>query len=224
MSQQTLVLKLELLGDAVFGRGDGVAGLIDQDVAHDALGLPFLHGRGVKGLLRARCQEVLSALELALPPNRMHVFRQAEAYLFGRPGSDLHADAALAFGPACLSEELARALAPLIAKGRLTPHDTLTALTYIRRQTRIDESTGAAKEDTLRSVRVLRSGLVFRAPIYAPAEWAPCARGLLAAGVMAVRRVGARRARGMGQARAALIQNGRDVTFEWLGEFEKELA
>jgi len=224
MNNQGLVLKLELLGDAVFGRGDGIAGLVDQDVAHDALGLPFLHGRGVKGLLRARCQEVLSALQPSLAPDRMQHFRDTEAYLFGRRGSDLDADAALAFGPACLSDQLSRALQPLIDARRLTADDVLTALTSIRRQTSIDEFTGAAAEDTLRSVRALRSGLVFRAPVYAPADLDARARGLLAASVMAVRHVGARRARGMGQARATLIQNGQDVTLNWLGEFEKELA
>ena len=59
MSNRGLILRLELLGDAIFGRGDGVAGLVDIDVEHDELGLPYLHGRGVKGLLRARCSEVL---------------------------------------------------------------------------------------------------------------------------------------------------------------------
>jgi hypothetical protein len=29
-------LRIQLLSDATFGRGDGVAGLIDQEVEHDA--------------------------------------------------------------------------------------------------------------------------------------------------------------------------------------------
>ncbi|MGQ9815200.1 MAG: RAMP superfamily CRISPR-associated protein, partial [Candidatus Roseilinea sp.] len=193
MDSQMLILKLELLGDALFGRGDGIAGLIDQDIAHDALGLPYLHGRGVKGLLRARCQEVLSALELALP-GRVQLFRDTEIYLFGRRGSDLDANAALAFGPARLSDQLARALNSAQKPQTATADIVLSALTSIRRQTSIDESTGAAAQDTLRSARVLRRGLVFYAPVYAPTDWPPRARGLLAASVMALRRVGARRA------------------------------
>lgn len=223
MDSQMLILKLELLGDALFGCGDGIAGLIDQDIAHDALGLPYLHGRGVKGLLRARCQEVLSALELALP-GRIQLFRDAEIYLFGRRGSDLDANAALAFGPARLSDQLARALNSAQKPQTATADIVLSALTSIRRQTSIDESTGAAAQDTLRSARVLRRGLVFYAPVYAPTDLPPRARGLLAASVMALRRVGARRARGMGQVRATLIQDDQDVTLAWLGEFEKELA
>jgi len=37
-----LSLKFMLKTDTTFGRGDGVAGLIDSEVQHDEFGLPFL--------------------------------------------------------------------------------------------------------------------------------------------------------------------------------------
>lgn len=44
-------IKIKLLSDTTFGRGDGVAGLVDQEVEHDQYGFPFLRGRTLKGLL-----------------------------------------------------------------------------------------------------------------------------------------------------------------------------
>jgi CRISPR/Cas system CMR subunit Cmr4 (Cas7 group RAMP superfamily) len=51
-------LKIKLLSDTTFGRGDGVAGLIDQEVEHDANGFPYLRGRTLKGLLSEECDNI----------------------------------------------------------------------------------------------------------------------------------------------------------------------
>ena len=60
----TYWLKFALKSDATFGRGDGVAGLIDSEVQHDTYGLPYLGGRALKGLLGEECANIIFALEL----------------------------------------------------------------------------------------------------------------------------------------------------------------
>ena len=146
--------------------------------------------------------------------------------LFGMPGSDLAVNGALAFGPARLPNELARALDALLSdkKPRLQREDVLNALTSIRRQTQICEQTGAAAENTLRSVRTLRRGLIFHSPIYADVEPDSIQRGLLAACVRAVRHIGTHRARGLGEAQATLWLAEKNVTPEWMAEFQEELS
>ena len=62
-------LKIKLLSDSTFGRGDGVAGLIDQEVEHDSSGFPYLRGRTVKGLLREECDNLIVTLPVTLPSN-----------------------------------------------------------------------------------------------------------------------------------------------------------
>src|ERR1700678_891978 len=49
-SPQTL--HIELLSDATFGRGEGTAGEVDVEVEHDDLGLPYVGGKTVHGVLR----------------------------------------------------------------------------------------------------------------------------------------------------------------------------
>jgi len=41
----TYYLNFTLLSDTTFGRGEGVPGLVDEEVEHDRYGLPYLRGR-----------------------------------------------------------------------------------------------------------------------------------------------------------------------------------
>lgn len=59
---RTYWLKFTLKSDATFGRGDGVAGMVDSEVQHDSYGLPYLGGRTIKGLLGEECASILFAL------------------------------------------------------------------------------------------------------------------------------------------------------------------
>ena len=59
----TAFVRLELLSAATFGRGDGVAGLVDREVEHDSNGFPFLRGRTLKGLLAESAEDLVFALE-----------------------------------------------------------------------------------------------------------------------------------------------------------------
>jgi CRISPR/Cas system CSM-associated protein Csm3 (group 7 of RAMP superfamily) len=196
----TYILKLTLLSEATFGRGDGVAGYVDTEVEHDDRGLPYLHGRGVKGLLTAQCADILGALE-SLPAHSK--LAEAATRLFGEGGSDLRANGALSVGPALLPRNLREAVEAVEAK-HLSRTDVLEALTTIRRQTSIDEKTGAARENTLRSVRVLIRGLVFEATLNTDRDLDVTEQAVLAACVKAIRRVGTHRSRGLGRVQAEL--------------------
>ncbi len=103
-----LQLCLRLESDATFGRGEGLAGLVDEEIEYDvATGLPFVRGRTLKGLLVEECANLLFALQKAGSPALPTLEASAER-LFGRPGSDLESAALLHFGPALLPSNCAR--------------------------------------------------------------------------------------------------------------------
>jgi len=81
----TYQLKFTLLSDATFGRGDGVAGLVDVEVQHDEYGLPFLGGRALKGILRDVCNDILYSLTLQ---GKESDWIESAKNLFGHPGSN----------------------------------------------------------------------------------------------------------------------------------------
>src|SRR5690242_3391058 len=101
-----LQLSLHLKSDTTFGRGEGLAGLVDEEIEYDvATGLPFVRGRTLKGLLVEECANLLFALEKA-NSSALTELKQSAARLFGSPGSDLRCAALLHIGPALLPEEL----------------------------------------------------------------------------------------------------------------------
>src|SRR5947209_8535436 len=150
-----LQLRLHLESDATFGRGEGLAGLVDEEIEYDAAtGLPFVRGRALKGLLVEECANILFALQTASLHTRS-LLKGAAERLFGRPGSDLGSAALLHIGPALLPQQLCNAVDSGIKRGELRPMMVLESLTTIRRQTAISEVSAAPEAGSLRSMRVV---------------------------------------------------------------------
>ena len=200
---QSYRLRLELLSDATFGRGDGVAGAVDVEVQHDEVGLPYLGGRTLKGLLGAECADIVHALQLALPNDQASRWRATAARLFGRSGAALSGEAILRVSAACLPDDLRQALLDDIRGERLTQTDILETITALRRQTAMDEW-GAPLENTLRTMRVILRKTVFWASLDFLTEPNKDDLALLAACVKAFRRAGTGRNRGRGRVEAEL--------------------
>jgi hypothetical protein len=206
-----LSLALTLLSDTTFGRGDGVAGLVDAEVEHDPrTGLPRLNGRTLKGLLVEECANLLFALDQARP-TATESFAKAAAFLFGAPGSDVGAAGALHVGPAELPADLRAAVQGEIDAQRLRPDQVLDSLTAIRRQTAMTR-TGVPDTGSLRASRVVLRETMFSAPLDFLAPPDPTALALLAGCALSLRRLGTARNRGRGRVRARLWEDLRDVT------------
>ncbi|MEG4867064.1 MULTISPECIES: RAMP superfamily CRISPR-associated protein [unclassified Microcoleus] len=122
-------LKIKLLSDTTFGRGDGVAGLIDQEVEHDPFGFPYLRGRTLKGLLSEESDNLIAILT-----NHRPSWERVACNLFGTLGSTIGTMGAVHVGDACLPEDLRQAVAFQINdEKKLTKTEVLNSLTTIRR-------------------------------------------------------------------------------------------
>jgi hypothetical protein len=206
----TYEIHLRLLSDATFGRGDGVAGLVDAEVEHDPeTGFPFMRGRTLKGLLVEECANLLYALGQG---HRGHAgeltpFHDAARFLFGQGGSRMEDDARMRVGAARLPEDLQRALRDDLKNKRLDGREVLEALTSIRRQTAVEEETGIPDEGSLRSMRVLLCGTELVATLEFVTDPDDLSIGLLAACAFSIRRAGTGRNRGRGRLAASLRFN-----------------
>ena len=188
-------LALTLLTDATFGRGDGIAGLVDVEVEHDTHGLPYLRGRTLKGLWREECENLI-----AVHPHGTDWKKHADD-LFGVGGSGLDSTGLLHVGDACLPAAVRNA----VMQATLNPHDVLTSLTTIRRQTALD-NTGVAQDHSLRSMRAILRTSTFISTITTTtdADLSSKQKAVLVAGCYALRRVGTGRNRGRGEVRCRL--------------------
>lgn len=218
----TYMLQIMLQRDAALGRGDGLAGLIDQEVEHDEYGLPFLKGRTLKGLLVEECANIL----YALGKNNSVLaakYQEAADNLFGRPGSTLEDNASMRVGDVRLPDDLQEAVRLAVENGDLSNQDVLESLTDVRRQTAMDE-TGKPEEHSLRATRVVLRDTVFVSQLTFLSQPSEFDLGLLAACVKAFRRAGTSRNRGFGRLTAALYdEQGEDVTDETFEYFAQEV-
>jgi CRISPR/Cas system CSM-associated protein Csm3 (group 7 of RAMP superfamily) len=221
-----LQIYITLKSDATFGRGDGVVGLVDEEVEHDAAtGLPFLRGRTLKGLLAEECANILYALRQQNSPAYAQ-FERAARFLFGQPGSTSEDEAKMHVGPALLPKAMRDAveanIQANIRRRALRPTEVLESLTAIRRQTAVDEKTGAPEEGSLRSMRVVLRNTPFVAELHFDEDPDQTAKALLAACVLSLRRAGTGRNRGRGRLTARLYdQQGNDITGEWFEHFRR---
>lgn len=210
--------KITLLSDTTFGRGDGVAGMIDQEVEHDAYGFPYLRGRTLKGLLSEEADNLIGVLEADISS----YWENIACTLFGIPGSSLQSMGIMHVGDACLPEDLRTAVAWQIKNEELTNNDVLDSLTTIRRQTAINSQIGVAEEGSLRSFRVVLRQLEFQADLIFETQPSDEILSLLAASTLALRRIGSGRNRGRGHIKCTLHDtSGKDITHDYLNLFGK---
>jgi hypothetical protein len=204
-----LTLTVKLLSDTTFGRGDGVAGLVDEEIEHDsATGLPIIRGRTLKGLLVEECANILYALRSH--PN-LEDFNETAAWLFGSGGSTLADGAHMRIGRGELPHDLQQQVRYSIQTQKHNAAEILESLTTIRRQTAVDEETGVPADRSLRASRVTLRGLTFRAALDFDQEPEAHHLALLAACVASVRRAGSGRNRGRGHVQAQI--EGEDFDF-----------
>lgn len=199
---ETLTLRFELLSAATFGRGDGLPGIVDREVEHDALGLPFLRGRTLRGLLAEEMKSLLHALE----PARAEQWEAARQRLLGAEGCLTEETGIMRVGDARLPEPVRDLITVTLAEtrdGRLTPAAMLEALTAVRRQTAMTQW-GAPDPASLRAMRVVLRGLTFESRLTFDQQLGQLDKSLLAATVLAWRRAGTGRNRGRGRLRAWL--------------------
>jgi hypothetical protein len=207
---------------ATFGRGDGVAGLVDREVEHDASGLPFMRGRTLRGLLAEECANILFALDLQGGADK---WRTSAYKLFGQPGSTTRDTGLLRVGDARLPDTLRAAVQAALERRQpeITAEVVLESLTAIRRQTSMNVH-GAPQKGSLRAMRVILPGTIFEALL--EFEHGPNDRtlALLAVCILAFRRAGTGRNRGRGLLHARLFdEEGIDITERYFKIFAKEI-
>ncbi len=145
------VLKIELKSDLMPGSGIGFGTGIDADICYDDMGLPYIPGKRIKGSLRKAGEEARALGD-------SHCGEGVMTALFGTeklPGA-LQVHSARLEGYQEKRQKYIREGLPVSL--------VTDSYTSLRRQTAIDEW-GAAREESLRTIRVIRKGLSFLAEV-----------------------------------------------------------
>jgi CRISPR-associated protein Csx10 len=215
-------LEMSLRSETCFaGSGGGRIGNVDVDLELDPqTGLPIIRGRTLKGLLLEELALILHTLEPVNPAGHWHI---AAAHLFGTRGQTGYAN--LIFQDGQLPADVRAAVRDKVRHKVWNREEVLAALTTVRYQTKVDAKTGAPEARSLRSSRVLRTGLHFRALVHARQPLTVADQALLAACAAAVRRVGLHRNHGWGEVQLRVLNTDKkDVTADWLAGLRQPLV
>ncbi|MEA3287956.1 MAG: hypothetical protein U9Q77_11370 [Candidatus Marinimicrobia bacterium] len=190
---------IELLSDTVPASGLTASAIVDTEIAVDSFGLPVIPGKRLKGLMRESLLEVgeITGHDLQLPLDS----------LFGQVGvadgySIMLSDASLSD-----SEGIRLWLSWANEKfpGFFRDSMVLESFTDIRRQTKLKD--GVAVKHSLRSMRVLKTGLTFFGSITSDREIPGAEVSLLAMTLGNLRFLGLNRNRGLGRIKCELLDS-----------------
>ncbi len=176
---------MTLKSDAIPGSGKSLAGIIDRDIAYDETGLPYIPAKRLKGILRESAEDLrLDSIDR----------------IFGVEGATRGAVFRLDNGLLENHLELSRVLKSESIKRFLPTQAVLDFYTYTRSQTTIEN--GVAKENSLRTSRVLKKGLKF----FFNLDCDPDDIAVLQDVCRVTRSIGASRTRGFGEIELELIE------------------
>lgn len=185
-------IRVELLSDTCFSSGEIYNIAVDTDIFCDANGIPVIGGKRLKGCIREAAEEL-----------RDWGYMIDVEGIFGSRrdrNSSIHISDAKPEQYDQYISELSMRNDPMLVH----PSRVLDAFTYIRTQTAVDQE-GIADRNTLRSIRVIKKGLVFFAPVEfrcsdeKKREYA----GQMVKICKAVRHMGLNRTRGMGSVKVS---------------------
>ena len=193
MNQRKYQLRITLKSDLCVGSGYSYAGIIDSDVCYDAVGLPYIPAKRLKGCLR-------EAAEL------IGLGEKETEELFGKGGQE--APRGVFLGNAYLEnyEEMRKELFHIgKSMGKyITPQSILEQFTTIKAQTKIGKN-GAAQDNSLRFTRTVNHyspldmrELCFISEVSFVGVKEGCLKEKLERTAKAMRNIGMNRNRGLG--------------------------
>lgn len=202
MGIKKYTLRITLLSDTLIGHAEGFGAAIDKDSVFDEVGLPFIPGKRIKGLLR----EQADLLDKHRTPSNYE--RSFSDIVFGLSGKTETNSESMTVSNFTLPEykKNRSTLAYLIEKNEVSRSEIQEYFTSLRMMTSIDEN-GIAKPTSLRTFRVLKKGLVFQGEISFEERYA----GDLQKVVALTRRLGSSRNRGLGHITCSLEESNHSL-------------
>jgi len=193
-------MEIKLNSDTLIGSGEGHGQIIDTDIVYDEIGIPYIPGKRIKGILLDSAEEINEMLGniIEIKP------------IFGEVGIT---QGNMKIGNFFIDNysEIKEWLKYLKTKSSLVnKNNILKYFTNLRYATAIDHQTGIAKEHSLRTERVINKGNQFTGKIDLDENY----KEQLALICQNIRRMGTKRNRGYGEVEVSLLENSKKVDFD----------
>ena len=227
-------LTIELLSDLCTYSGDTYNSIVDTDVVYDQYGLPYIPARRIKGCIREGGMELAElgcTMEIEKKESQSTECISIDACIIRKVfGEEGNVDSAFSISNACLKDypKKKAALMRAMEDPAISPQKVLDLYTYTRTQTSVELETGTARENSLRTMRVVKKGLIFEAEVrwnHKDLNQDSNEFHVLKAAASVVKHIGCGRTRGLGLVNLELIPdeiNNTDETNKLQEENRKE--
>ncbi len=203
------MLKLECHSPSLIGSGEGFGAIIDTDIVFDDAGIPYIPAKRIKGCLRdaaLEVQEMFRSAQISFPI-------QVEK-TFGESGETHSAPVYFSNLTIKNYKENKEWLEYYLKKPEyqdiLSRDRILETFTDVRQQTAIDPKDGVADEHSLRTIRVLKTGMRFFGEVLLESNDEQLRNTLLLT-CFNLRHIGTKRNRGFGEVRCSLLDGAREI-------------
>ena len=195
-------LQIELKSDLCAGSGESLGSLIDTDICYDEYGFPYIPSKRLKGLIK---EAFIEYMDWKKDESLIKVKEELFGTEDSRDSGNLRIDNAYLKNISSIEndiENIEEQYKKYLSKQRIVELNT-----NIRYQTAVDEESGVAKENSLRSIRVLESGNVFEAFIECDKE---AEEKILEKCIKLLTHMGNNRTRGLGEVKCSIIDDKKD--------------
>ncbi len=213
------IMSVELITDALIGSGEGYGAIVDSDIVYDDLGIPYIPGKRMKGLLLDSAFEIIDNFNQAGLISYIAQARNTDD-LFGKAGDNAPSPLSIFRFNIENYETTREWLKYFIGEEKygkfISPEMILKTFTGIRRQTKIVD--GIASDGSLRTIRVVNKGTIFYGKITLNSN-NPDHEKLFSLACINLRRLGTKRNRGLGEV-VCTLQNDVNLNTKTLHELE----
>ena len=195
-------LQIELKSDLCAGSGESLGSLIDTDICYDEYGFPYIPSKRLKGLIK---EAFIEYMDWKKDESLIKVKEELFGTEDSRDSGNLRIDNAYLKNISSIEndiENIEEQYKKYLGKQRIVELNT-----DIRYQTAVDEESGVAKENSLRSIRVLESGNVYEAFIECDKE---VEEKILEKCIKLLTHMGNNRTRGLGEIKCSIIDDKND--------------
>lgn len=195
-------LQIELKSDLCAGSGESLGSLIDTDICYDEYGFPYIPSKRLKGLIK---EAFIEYMDWKKDESLIKVKEELFGTEDSRDSGNLRIDNAYLKNISSIEndiENIEEQYKKYLSKQRIVELNT-----NIRYQTAVDEESGVAKENSLRSIRVLETGNVFEAFIECDKE---VEEKILEKCIKLLTHMGNNRTRGLGEIKCSIIDDKND--------------
>lgn len=207
-------IEIELLSECILGSGESVPGVVDLEVLHDELGLPFYNAKTLKGKLRENAECLVNLLEKEFHNKEFE-------NLFGF--SNKNEMNKVTFSNAMVEEKIRECLKSEIENRNITKDEVFRALTDIRYFTSVNDN-GVAEDGSLRQMRVINRGIQLISKVDVIEELNEKEEELLALSVSALKHIGLMSSRGKGQVNCSLYKAEENISKKYIEELKRSIV